>query len=160
MSLLKVFESPRLDSKIKSANITGREKFLGYFIGPAGALIFNQILNSYLNAFYTDALGATAWLGGAFMVLFPIISKVIDAITNLVMANIIENTRTRQGKLRPFMILSAPILLISAIMQDVTVSAKVEYQLMFRIDGVARGTQTACGSGTTTTPSRSSFPSA
>ena len=116
MSLLKAFESPRLDSKIKTANVTNKEKILGYLIGPAGALVFNQILSNYLNVFYTDALGATAWLGGAFLVFFPIISKVIDAITNLVMANIIENTRTRQGKLRPFMILSAPILLISAIM--------------------------------------------
>lgn len=116
MSILKVFESARLDSKIKSANVTTKEKVLGYLIGPAGALVFNQVLNSYLNVFYTDALGATAWLGGAFMVFFPIISKIIDAITNLIMANIIDNTRTRQGKLRPYILLSAPILCLSAIM--------------------------------------------
>ena len=36
-------------------------------------------------------------------------------------------------------------VLISAIMQDVLVTAKVEYQLMFRVDGVKKGTKTMCG---------------
>lgn len=116
MNLLKIFESPKLDSKIKAANVTTKEKILGYLIGPAGAIVFYNVLNSYLNVYYTDGLGATTWLGGAFLVFFPIISKVIDAITNLIMANIIENTRTRQGKLRPYLLLSAPILFLSAVM--------------------------------------------
>lgn len=113
---LRMFESPKLDSRIKSRNVTGAEKWLGYLIGPAGVIIFNQILNSYLNVYYTDVLGATAWVGGAFMIIFPIVSKIIDAITNLIMADIIDKTHTRQGKLRPFILLSIPLLVLSGIM--------------------------------------------
>lgn len=116
MSIMKMFDSPKLDSRIQTRNVTGAEKWLGYFLGPAGVIIVNQILNSYLNVYYTDVLGATAWVGGTFMVIFPIVSKIIDAITNLIMANIIDRTRTRQGKLRPFILMSIPLLIISTVL--------------------------------------------
>ena len=48
--------------------------------------------------------------------MFPIISKVIDAITNVIMGYIIDHTKTAQGKARPWILLSAPLLLISGIL--------------------------------------------
>ena len=36
--LSRVFSSPRLDSRVRSANTTGPEKWLGYFLGPMGAM--------------------------------------------------------------------------------------------------------------------------
>ncbi|MBQ1362753.1 MAG: MFS transporter [Oscillospiraceae bacterium] len=36
-----------------------------------------------------------------FLVLLPVLSKVFDAVTNLLMGMIIDRTRTRQGKVRP-----------------------------------------------------------
>ena len=83
----KLFASPKFDPYIKSANTSGSERWLGYFFGPLGAAILNITLISYLNVFYTDVLDLTnsfAW-AAAFMALFPILSKFIDAITNIVM---------------------------------------------------------------------------
>ncbi len=116
--LANAFSSHRWDSRIKSANTTAKEMWLGYVIGPYGMLIGQSIVNSYFNQYLTDILGFTvnraAWIA-TFMVLFPVISKLLDAVTNLVMSKLIDMTTCRQGKVRPWMIISAPLVAISII---------------------------------------------
>lgn len=114
---VKIFQSSRMDSRIRSANTTNAERWLGYFAGPALAMTMFYIAGqSYLNQFYTDVLGLTAIGGGLFLTLLPIISKILDAITNILMGRIIDSTRTRQGKARPWLLLSAPLITISVIL--------------------------------------------
>ena len=108
--------SPLLNSKVKSNDVKKSEKWLGYLLGPSGALLLNAVLATYLNVYYTDVLKLTTIWGGAFLTIFPIISKVIDAITNVIMGYIIDHTKTAQGKARPWLLLSAPLLLISGIL--------------------------------------------
>ena len=88
------------------------EKWLGYLAGPCGALLFNAVMATYLNVYYTDVLG----LGGLFLVIFPVISKVIDAITNVIMGYVIDRTRTKQGKARPWLLLSAPLVAVTGVL--------------------------------------------
>lgn len=108
--------TPLLNSRLKSDNVKKSEKWLGYLLGPSGALLLNAVLATYLNVYYTDVLKLTTIWGGAFLTVFPIISKVIDAITNVIMGYIIDHTKTAQGKARPWLLLSAPLLLISGIL--------------------------------------------
>lgn len=108
--------SPLLNSRVKSDNVKASEKWLGYLLGPSGALLLNAVLATYLNVYYTDVLKLTTIWGGAFLTVFPIISKVIDAITNVIMGYIIDHTKTVQGKARPWILLSAPLLLISGVL--------------------------------------------
>lgn len=103
-------------SKITSDNVTAKEKWLGYLAGPAGALLLNAVLASYLNVYYTDVLKLTGIWGGAFLALFPIVSKIIDAVTNVVMGQIIDRTRTGQGKARPWLLISAPLVAVTGIL--------------------------------------------
>ena len=103
-------------SRIRSDEVTGAEKWLGYLLGPAGALLLNAVLATYLNVYYTDVLNLTGLWGGAFLTIFPIISKIIDAVTNVIMGQIIDRTRTKEGKARPWLLLSAPLVSISAIL--------------------------------------------
>lgn len=103
-------------SRIHSENVTKSEKWLGYLLGPAGALLLNGVLNTYLNVYYTDVLKLTGLWGGAFLVVFPIASKVIDAITNVLMGYIIDRTHTKEGKARPWLLLSAPLVAITGIL--------------------------------------------
>lgn len=112
----KLIDRPFFDSRIKSEDTTGRERWLGYLLGPAGAVLLNGVLATYLNVYYTDVLNLTSWWGGAFLVIFPIVSKFIDAITNIIMGYIIDRTKTRQGKARPWILFSAPLLTITGIM--------------------------------------------
>lgn len=99
--MFKSLSKPIFNSKIKSKNVTSNEKWLGYLIGPIGALLLNAVLATYLNVYYTDVLKLTTIWGGLFLTIFPIISKIIDAITNVLMGYIIDRTKSTQGKARP-----------------------------------------------------------
>ena len=105
-----------LQSRVRSEEVKPAEKWLGYLLGPAGALLLNAVLATYLNVYYTDVLKLTHVWGGAFLVIFPIVSKIIDAITNVVMGYIIDRTYTKEGKARPWLLLSAPLLTITGIL--------------------------------------------
>ena len=112
MARAKLMNAKIFNSKVHSRNVEGKEKWLGYLIGPAGALLLNAVLATYLNIYYTDVLK----LSGLFLVIFPLVSKVVDAITNIVMGYIIDRTKSKQGKARPWLFLSAFLLTATGIM--------------------------------------------
>lgn len=118
-------------SRITSDHVTAREKWLGYLLGPAGALLLNGILATYLNVYYTDVLKLGNVLGGAFLVVFPIVSKIIDAITNVVMGYIIDRTRTKEGKARPWLLLSAPLVAVTGVLLFTVPSASETVQVVW-----------------------------
>lgn len=103
-------------SRIVDRDVTAKEKWLGYLVGPAGAVLLNAVLASYLNVYYTDVLKVGGLWGGSFLVIFPIVSKIIDAITNVIMGQIVERTHTKEGKARPWLLLSAPLLAITGVL--------------------------------------------
>ena len=107
MAKTKIMDRKFFDSRVRGRNVTRKEKWFGYLLGPAGALLLNAVLGTYLNVFYTDVLKLTTIWGGLFLIIFPLVSKIIDAITNIVMGYIIDRTRTKQGKARPWILLSA-----------------------------------------------------
>ena len=94
-------DSPILKSRVSGEDVSRSEKWLGYLLGPAGALLLNAVLATYLNVYYTDVLKLTSVWGGAFLAVFPIVSKVLDAVTNVIMGYAIDHTKTKQGKVRP-----------------------------------------------------------
>ena len=117
MKKSSILSKPIFNSRIVSNNITAKEKWLGYLVGPAGALLINALLaQGFLNVFYTDELGMSGIWGGMFLVIFPILSKILDAITNLIMGVIIDKTHTPQGKARPWLLLSIPLVVITGML--------------------------------------------
>lgn len=117
--LSNMFTSPKWNSRITSANVGKKEMWLGYVAGPFGVMLLQSIVNSYFNQYLTDVMGFTEnkglWIA-SFMVLFPLLSKILDAITNVLMAKILDKTTCKQGKLRPWFVLSLPIIVISLLM--------------------------------------------
>lgn len=127
-----------LNSKIfnsysKSPNVTARERWLGYLLGPSGALLLNAVLLIYINVYYTDVLKLTSVWGGAFLVVFPIATKILDAILNVVMGRLIDRTRTKQGKARPWILLSAPLMTLSGILLFTVPQAHQNVQVIWII---------------------------
>lgn len=127
----KLIEKTFFNTKVTSDNVTVKERWLGYLLGPSGALLLNAVIATYLNVYYTDVLKLTTLWGGAFLAIFPIVSKIIDAITNVIMGYIIDRTRTAQGKARPWLILSAPLVTISAILLFTVPSANTTVQAIW-----------------------------
>lgn len=113
---IKFFNKGFAKTRITSENVTAKERWLGYLVGPMGALLLNAVLATYLNVYYTDVLNLTTLWGGVFLAVFPIVSKIIDAITNIIMGYIIDRTRTPEGKARPWLLLSAPLVGITGIL--------------------------------------------
>ena len=103
-------------SLIRTPEVEAKEKWLGYLLGPAGALLLNAVLATYLNVYYTDVLNLTPLWNGLFLAIFPIISKIIDAITNIIMGQVIDRTRTKEGKARPWLFLSAFLVPVTAVL--------------------------------------------
>ena len=128
-----LFQAKILQSKVHGDQIKASEKWLGYLLGPSGALLLNAVLATYLNVYYTDVLKLTSVWGGVFLTVFPIISKVVDAITNLVMGYLIDHTHTAQGKARPWLLLSAPFLTITGILLFTVPSASTTVQVIWVI---------------------------
>ena len=126
-----IINKPIFNSKLKSRNVSNKEKWIGYLLGPCGALLFNAVMATYLNVYYTDVLKLGGLWGGLFLVIFPIISKIIDAITNVIMGTIIDRTHTKQGKARPWLLLSAPLLCISGILLFVVPSGNEVLQIIW-----------------------------
>ena len=111
-----VLENRIFDSRVKSKNVTGKEKRLGYLLGPCGALLLNATLNIYLNQYYVDVLGLGALFGGLFIALFPIFSKIIDGVVDILYGYLIDRTKSKQGEGRPWILLCAPLLAITGIL--------------------------------------------
>ena len=127
----KLLERRIFNSTVKSKNVTGKEKWIGYLIGPIGALLLNAVLASYLNIYYTDVLKLTTIWGGLFLTLFPLVSKGIDALTNILMGYIIDRTKTKQGKARPWLLLSAPLLAITGVLLFVVPNLGTTFQAIW-----------------------------
>ena len=89
--LANAFSGSKWDSRIKSQNTTRKELWLGYVLGIWGMAMTSSIVNSYFNQYLTDVIGFDstkgAWIA-SFMVLFPVFSKLIDAVTNLLCAQL------------------------------------------------------------------------
>lgn len=123
-----LFDAPALDSRIRSANTQKSEGWLGYFFGPCFiSMVYYAVAGSYLTQFYTDVLG----LAGGFLTLMPFFSKIVDAITNIAMGRIIDRTRTKQGKARPWILLSGILIAAAGIMLYAVPKADVKVQLVW-----------------------------
>lgn len=123
-----LFSSKLLDSRITSANTQGSEKALGYFFGPCFVyMAYYAIAGTYLTQFYTDVLGIT----GVFLTFMPLFSKIFDAVTNIIMGRIIDKTRTRQGKARPWILISGILMAVCGILLYTVPRAGIQVQLVW-----------------------------
>ena len=106
----------KLPTLCPASGIGRAERILGYLIGPLGFGFLSIMVNSYLNVYYTDVCGLGRLWGGSFMSLYPILVKALDVVTYLVAGWLIDRTVSRHGKARPWILLSAALLPLSAML--------------------------------------------
>ena len=93
-------------------------------VGPFCAMLANGIFTTYLTRYFRDVLFAEELAAGSalagsietFLTLFPILSAILIVIGNLVAGQIVERTRTKAGKARPWILLSAVLLAVSGML--------------------------------------------
>ena len=85
---------------------------LSYSLCGFGQNLICTIIGSYLTVFMTDAIGFNA-LAVAFLMLG---ARIFDALNDPIMGSIVDRTRTKWGKCRPYMKwMALPIALMTAI---------------------------------------------
>lgn len=85
--------------------ISFREKFF-YGGGDLASNLVLVLTATFVTFFYTDALGLNAGIIGAIMM----ISRVFDGVSDILMGFVMDKTKSKHGKARPWMLwLAAPI---------------------------------------------------
>lgn len=120
------FDNPLLSTKVKSAKAKiFPEGALGYFVGPTLALLSNSILSGYLNKYMTDVLNMTVWAKD-FLTWLPIISVIFVVLGNIVVGRLMDHSKTRAGKARPILLLSAVLSVVALIVLFIATPFKTE----------------------------------
>lgn len=77
-----------------------------YSFGEIGSQCSWCLISSYLTVYYTDVVGLTP----AIIATIMMVARVWDAINDPMFGAIAENTRSRWGRFRPYILWGAPIL--------------------------------------------------
>ncbi len=76
---------------------------IGYGAGDLGINLYFISTATYLLYFYTDVFGLSAAAAASVL----LVARVVDAVTDPIMGMIAERTRTRWGRLRPYLLFGA-----------------------------------------------------
>lgn len=95
----------------RTMNSTKKQKpdylnFGKYAMGGVGFSMTNMIVLTYLTFFCTDIFGISSLTVAGLM----LVTKVIDAVTDPIMGFIADQTRSKSGRYRPYLIYGSPIL--------------------------------------------------
>lgn len=78
-------------------------KYLGYAVGAIGMDLSYGLFNSILNFYFTDTLMITPF----FLAFLVPLARIWDGINDPMMGTIVDNTRSRAGKFRPWILTGA-----------------------------------------------------
>ena len=123
-----VFDNPVLSTKVKSANVKILpEALIGYLVGPFCGLLANSLFGAYLVTYFQDVLFADVYEAGnyvdTFLTIFPMVSAVLIVIGNLLAGQLIERTKTKAGKARPYILLSSVVLAVASVLMFINIEA-------------------------------------
>src|SRR5574344_1816349 len=82
-----------------------------YGYGDLGSCLFWQTITIYLSYFYTDVFGLTPAVAGTMF----LVSRVVDALFDVIIGMTADRTETRWGKFRPYIIFGAVPLAMAAV---------------------------------------------
>lgn len=94
-----------------SLKLSGYERF-GYGIGDFGINLYFMSAMTFLLYFYTDVLGLTPGQAAGVM----LVARLVDAVTDPLMGMLAERTRSRFGRMRPWIFAGAVPLGVIAIL--------------------------------------------
>lgn len=117
-----------VDGKMNpNAKLSFKER-LGYGIGDySGNLIYSSI-SAFLLLYYTNVINADAAMAATIIA----ISKVFDGISDLIMGRIVDNTKSKYGKARPWILrLCVPFAISSVLMFSVPESLSGKYMFIY-----------------------------
>lgn len=92
--------------------VRGKEKF-AYGFAAVGSYMVSGIVSSYFLSYVTDILIVNSWW---FIIALILVGRISDMITDPIMGIIVDKTRTKAGKMRPYVKVGAFFIGIVAIL--------------------------------------------
>ncbi len=86
---------------------------ISYSLASGGGNVVTTIIGGFIAAYLTDSVGLTAASVGTMMLLM----RFADIVTDFFMGAIVERTKTRWGKARPWLLISAIIIFVALILE-------------------------------------------
>lgn len=105
-----LFEKPIMDSKAKTRTVSRKELILGHLVGPLGLIFVVNTIAALVEKFFTQQVGAIYGTGNIEMVqamggkyeAVMTVAKLLAVAMGLVNGWLIQNTQSRQGRMRPW----------------------------------------------------------
>ena len=108
-----LFDSPIMNSRIKTASMTWAEKLLGYLLGPFGILAFVAVVNQLAELYYTEIFYIDRIFGSGSYLLMTWVTKAIGIVAGLLIAYVVEHTESKAGRVRPLILIGCLLSAIS-----------------------------------------------
>ena len=103
----EIMEQDKKVNKTSSTKVPLINK-VAYGIGTGGGNIFSQIAAAFLLQYYTD----TALISAGSIATMFLVCRVFDGISDLIMGGVVDKTKTKWGKARPWLLISGPLSLL------------------------------------------------
>jgi len=85
---------------------------ISYGVGDVGGNLVFGLITSFLLFYMTDTVGIGAAIAGTLLLL----GRVLDGTMDLILGTLIDKTSTRWGKARPWILFSAPFLVVTFVL--------------------------------------------
>ena len=105
-----LFETRLMDSRVKSRSVSNKEAVLGHLIGPLGLIFVVNTIAALVEKYFTQKVGAMygevnvemiQLMGSRYEVILTI-AKILAVGFGLLNGWLIQHTKSRQGRLRPW----------------------------------------------------------
>lgn len=105
-----IFEKTFMDSKVKTKELSKSERILGHLIGPLGLIFVVNTIAALVEKFFTQQTGAMygtenvamiQQMGGQYEIVMTV-AKLLAVALGLVNGWLIQHTKSRQGRMRPW----------------------------------------------------------
>lgn len=119
-----------MEKQIELQNTTKVSLFerISYGFGDFGCNIIYTAMTTYLLFYYTDYAGVSAASVGIIM----FISRILDGITDIIMGMIVDRTKTKHGKARPWILrMAIPFGIAGVLLFSVPTSWESEWKLVY-----------------------------
>ena len=105
-----IFEKSFMDSRIRTRSVSKAERILGHLIGPLGLIFVVNTIAALVEKFFTQQTGAmygvanvemVKVMGGRYEVVMTV-AKILAVGVGLLNGWLLQHTRSRQGRMRPW----------------------------------------------------------
>lgn len=108
-----LFDSPLMNSRVKTASMTWMEKLLGYLFGPFGILAFVAVVNQLAELYYTEIFYIDRIFGSGSYLMMTWVTKAVGILSGILIAYVVEHTDSKAGRVRPLILIGCLLSAIS-----------------------------------------------